>query len=37
MPEVDDGVVEVLRHGVAGTKPGTVFDEQLTGGGVLVF
>lgn len=35
--EMDDGVVQVLGHGVACAEFGAVFDDELAGGGVLVF
>jgi hypothetical protein len=37
VPQVDDGVVQVLGHGAAGAEFCAVLDEKLTRGGVLVF
>ena len=35
--EMDNGVVEVLGHGCACTEFGSVFDDQLASGSILVF
>ena len=35
--EVDDGVVDVLGHGRARAELGTMFDDDLASGSVLIF
>jgi hypothetical protein len=37
MAQIDDGVVHVLGHGLDGAELSAVFDDELAGGGVLVF
>lgn len=37
VPEVDNGIVRVLRHDVACAELCAVLDDQLASGGILIF